>query len=159
LYSAAGQQAQIITGVAQSTVAGATLDLSGIPGAVTAFAFDGQRLILGVSGNAGGGYLVSASSAPQRISPAATPSALAVANTNLYFADSQAQQIWQVQNYAATPAAMLFASDSGIDSPVGLQVSSDGLRLLVANAGNRKLAVYDTVSRTVLQSSDLAFTP
>jgi DNA-binding beta-propeller fold protein YncE len=53
----------------------------------------------------------------------------------------------------------LFANDSGISSPAGLQVSADGLRLYVANAGNRKLAVYDIASRSPVQSLDLAFTP
>jgi sugar lactone lactonase YvrE len=124
---------------------------------VTALAFDGQRIIVGVSG--GGVYLASPPTAAQRIAAASSPSAIALAGANLYFADNQSQQIWQVQAYAGTPAAVLFANDSGISSPAGLQVSADGQRLYVANAGNRKLAVYDIALRSALESLDLNFTP
>ncbi len=149
-----------MTGLAKSPVAGAPIDLSGLPGQVSALAFDGQRLIVGVaSGGSGGVYLASSQSAPERIAVSASPSAIALAGSSLYFADNQSQQIWQVQSYATAPAAISFASDSSIDSPAGLGVSADGQRLFVANAGNRKLAVYDIVSRAALQSVDLPFTP
>jgi hypothetical protein len=160
VYSSGAAQGQILTGLATSPAAAAPIDLSGLPGPVTALAFDGQRLILGVaSAGAGGIYLAGASAGIQRIASAASPSAIALAGSSLYFADNQSQQIFQVQSYAGTPAALVFANDSGISSPVGLQVSADGQRLFVANAGNRKLAVYDIASRSPLQSLDLAFTP
>ena len=156
----AAGQGQILTGLAQSPAAGASIDLSGLPGQVNALAFDGQNLILGVaSGEAGGIYLASASAGVQRIAPGASPSAIALAGSSLYFADNQSQQVFQVQNYAGTPGAVVFASDSGISSPDGLQVSADGQRLFVANAASRKLDVYDIASRAPVQSLDLAFTP
>lgn len=160
VYSSRTGQAQILTSLAQSPVAAVPIDLSGLPGQVTALAFDGQRLILGVASNeAGGIYLASALSGIQRIAHAFSPSAIDLAGGSLYFADSQAQQIWQVQSYAGTPAAVLFANDSGINSPAGLQVSADGLRLYAANAGSRSLAVYDIASRSPVQSLELNFTP
>ena len=160
VYSSGTGQGQILTGLATSPSAGPPIDLSGLPGPVTALAFDGQRLILGVaSAGAGGIYLASASAGVQRIAPAASPSAIALAGSSLYFGDNQSQQIFQVQSYAGAPAALVFANDSGIDSPAGLQVSADGQRLFVANAGNRTLAVYDIASRSPLQSLDLVFTP
>jgi hypothetical protein len=160
VYSSRTGQAQILTSLAQSPVAAVPIDLSGLPGQVTALAFDGQRLIVGVASNeAGGIYLASASSGIQRIAHAASPSAIDLAGASLYFADNQAQQIWQVQSYAGTPAAVLFANDSGISSPAGLQVSADGLRLYAVNAGSRTLAVYDIASRSPVQSLDLNFTP
>jgi DNA-binding beta-propeller fold protein YncE len=54
---------------------------------------------------------------------------------------------------------MVFANDSSIDSPVGLQVSADGQRLYAANARSQKLVVYDVASRAPIQSLDLQFTP
>lgn len=159
VYSAASGQGQILSGLAKSAVAGSPIDLSGLPGQVTALAFDGQRLIVGVSGDSGGIYVVGASSGAQRIASTASPTAVALAGGSLFFADNQSQQIWQVESYATKPAAMLFANDSGINSPAGLQVSADGQRLLVANAGNRKLAIYDIASRLAVESLDLAFTP
>ena len=126
---------------------------------MTALAFDGQRLILAVKSTESGGiYLASAAAGTERIAVAANPSALSVAGSSIYFADGQAQQIFQVQNYARTPAVVLFANDSSIASPSGLQISADGQRLYVAN-GNRKLAVYDIASRLPEQFVDLSFTP
>ncbi|MGA2741654.1 MAG: hypothetical protein ABSG65_29980 [Bryobacteraceae bacterium] len=160
VYSSRTGRAQILTNLTQSPVAAAPIDLSGLPGRVTALAFDGQRLIVGVASNeAGGIYLASASSGIQRIAHAVSPSAIDLSGSSLYFADNQAQQIWQVQSYAATPAAVLFANGSGINSPAGLQVSADGQRLYAANAGSRTLAVYDIASRSEVQSLDLGFTP
>jgi DNA-binding beta-propeller fold protein YncE len=160
VYSSRTGQGQIVTGLASSPAAAAPIDLSGLPGQVTALAFDGQRLIVGVaSAGSGGVYLATASSGVQRIAPAASPYAIALAGGSLYFADNQSEQIFQVQSYAGTPATVLFASDSGISAPAGLQVSADGQRLYVANAGNRKLAVYDIPSRSPVQSLDLTFTP
>lgn len=159
VYSRAGQ-GQMLTGLGQSPVVGAPIDLSSLPGQVTALAFDGERLILAVaSADAGGIYLASAAAGVQRIAPAVSPSAIALAGSSLFFSDSQSQQIFQVQNYARTPGVVVFANDSGINSPVGLQVSTDGQRLFAANAGNRKLAVYDIPSRAPVESLDLAFTP
>jgi hypothetical protein len=160
VYASRSGQGQILTGLAQSPAAGAPIDLTGLPGQVTALAFDGKNLILGVvSSESGGIYLASASAGWQRIAPAASPSAIAVAGGSLYFADNESQQIFQVQSYAGTSAAVVFASDSGSSSPVGLQVSADAQRLYVANAGSRRLDVYDIATRAPVQSLDLAFTP
>jgi hypothetical protein len=160
IYSSRAGQGQVLTGLGQSPVAAAPIDLSSLPGQVTVLAFDGQRLIVAVaSADAGGIYLASASSGIQRIAPAVSPSAMALAGSSLFFSDSQSQQIFQVQDYAGTPGAVVFANDSGINSPAGLQVSADGQRLFVANSGSRKLAVYDIPSRAPIESLDLTFTP
>jgi hypothetical protein len=160
VYSSGAAQGQILTSLAPSPTATAPIDLSGLPGQVTVVAFDGQRLIVGVaSAESGGIYLAGAATGIQKIASAANPSAIALAGGSLYFSDSQSQQIFQVQGYAGTPAAVVFANDSGIDSPAGLQVSADGQRLYVANAGNQKLAVYDIASRSPIQSLGLNFTP
>lgn len=159
VYSSTSGQAQVLTNLAQSPAAGAPFDISTVAGPVTALAFDGQRIVFGVAGGAGGIYLAVPPAAAQRIAPASNPSAMVLAGADLYFADQQSQQIWQVESYAGTPMAALFADDSGISSPAGLQISLDGKRLYVANAGNRKLGVYDVASRSVGQSLDLTFTP
>jgi len=159
VYASSSGQAQILTNLAQSPSAGAPVSLAGLPGPVTALAFDGQRMILGVSGDSGGIYLAGQTAAAQRIAAATDPSAIVAAGADLYFADRQAQQIWQVESYAGAPAAVLFANDSGISSPAGMQLSADGQRLYVANAGNRKLEIYNIATRSAAQSLDLSFTP
>jgi hypothetical protein len=167
VYSARTGEGQMLTGLAASPAAAAPIDLASLPGPVAALACDGQRLIVAVASAGGGGiggiYLAGApesgSAGLQLIAPAASPSAIALAGSSLFFSDSQAQQILLVQNYASAPVAVVFANDSGIRSPAGLQVSADGQRLFVANAGNRTLAVYDIASRAPVASLDLAFTP
>ncbi len=160
VYASKSGQAQILANLTQSPAAGAPIDLSAIPGPVTALVFDGQRLVAGAASDGSGGiYVASAQSPLQRIASAGNPAAIALAGADLYYADNQSQQIWQVQNYARTPAAVVFAKDSGISTPAGLQISADGKRLYVANSGSRKLAVYDVASRTPIESLDLVFTP
>jgi hypothetical protein len=156
VYSIGSLSAQIITASAKAPAAGTPIDLSSLPGPVAAMAFDGQRIILCVPG---GIFIASASSVPQRIADAVSPTAIALANGSLYFADKQTQEIWQIANYATAPVAAVFANDSGVGGPVGLQVSADRQRLLVANAGSQKLMVYDIAARSAVQIIDLAFTP
>jgi hypothetical protein len=160
VYASKTGQAQILTGLAQSPAAGVPFAVSAIPGTVTALAFDGRLIIIGaVSEGSGGVYIADAQSPAQRIASAVSPSAIALAGADLYFSDNQSQQIWQVQGYSQIPAAVLFSKGGGISLPAGLQVSSDNSRLYVANAGSRKLAVYEIASRALVQILDLAFTP
>ncbi len=160
VYSSRSGLAQILTSLAQTPAAGAPIDLSGIQGTVAALAFDGQHLIAGAASTESGGiYLAGPQMAPERIAAASSPSAIVLAGANLYFADRQSQQIWEIESYAKIPGAVLFAGDSGISAPAGLQLSADGQRLYAANAGNRKLAIYDVASRSPIESIDLDFTP
>ncbi len=160
VYASKTAHGQLLSNLAQTPGAGAPIDLSGIAGTVTALACDGQHIVTGATSSESGGiYLAGPQTALQRIASASNPSALVLAGANLYFADRQSQQIWEVESYAKTPAAVLFASDSGISSPVGLQVSADGKRLYTANGGNHTLAIYDVASRSPLSTIDLDFTP
>jgi len=159
VYASTSRQGQMLTSLAKSPATGAPIDLSSLPGPVAALAFDGKNLILGVSGELGGIYLTNGSAAPLRIAAGGNPSGITLAGASLYFADNQSNQIWQVQNYATTPAALLFASDNNTAATAGLQVSADGLRLFVASDATQKLAVYDIASRSAVQSVDLAIAP
>jgi DNA-binding beta-propeller fold protein YncE len=160
VYSSSSRQAQIIGGIGPSPSAGAPIDLSDLPGPLSTLACDGQYLIMGAAGNGTGGiYVANGAAGIQRLAAARNPSAVVVSGPDLYFADTESQQIWQIQSYARTPAVLLFADDRGISNPAGLQVSADGKRLYVANAGNRTLAVYDIASRAPLQTLALSCTP
>ena len=160
LYSSATKQAQVLSNLLASVSSSVAIDLSGLAGQVTAMAFDGKRIILAaVSSGTGGIYVATTQSGPQPVASAVSPLAIVLAGADLYFADKQAQQIWQVRSYATQPAPVLFAADAGISSPTALQLSSDGGRLYVANAGSRTLGVYDVAVRAPLQSLTLNFTP
>jgi hypothetical protein len=161
VYAAQRAQIQIVTGVSQAPSAGVAIDVSGLPGRISALAFDGLKVLIAVaSADAGGIYAVSAGAVPQRLASSPNPSAMVVVGPDVYFADGQTQQIWQVQSYAAQPAAVLFNADSSVlSTPVGMEISPDGKRLYIADSGTRKLAVYDTGTRALVRSLDLSFTP
>jgi hypothetical protein len=160
VYSPAAKQAQVFTNLLAAPPAGAAIDLSGLAGQVTAMAFDGQHIILAVASPVAGGiYVATVQSGPQLVASAVSPLGIVVAGADLYFADNQAQQIWQVRSYATRPAPVLFAADMSISSPAALQLSSDGARLYVANAGSRTLGVYDVAARSPVESLALNFTP
>jgi len=160
LYSSHSGQAQIIAGLPQSPAAAPPFDLPLIPGEVTVLAFDGRRLLVGAAdADAGGIYIGTAADGIRLLASAAVPSAVILAGRDLYFTDSQAQGIWQVRNYATSPAAMLFAADSSIHSPTGIGLSADRTQLYVANGGSRTLVVYDIASHTPVETITLNCTP
>ena len=65
-----------------------------------------------------------------------------------------------VRGYAADATPMLFAGErAGVSSPVGIRVSSDGRRLLIANSGNRGIDALDISTRMTLGHIDVDFAP
>ena len=77
-------------------------------------AFDGQRIIVAAtSGNVGNIYSLTAQSGPQVMASAVSPSAIALAGADLYFADKQAAQIWQVRSYATDAGPYIVQLSSG----------------------------------------------
>jgi hypothetical protein len=141
-------------------MAASPIDLSGLPGQVTALAFDGQRLILGVtSADSGGIYPASATAGIQRIAASGSPSAIALAGGSLYFADSQSQQIVQVQAYAGTPSAAVFANDSGIRSPAGCRFPRTGSGCSLPTPATTNWRSTISPRASPIQSLDLAYTP
>jgi DNA-binding beta-propeller fold protein YncE len=161
IYSGTSGRAQILVNLAKSPSAGEAFDLSALPGTVSALAFDGQQLLLGVtSDNAGGVYSVTTNGAPLRIAAATAPSAILVSGGDLYFADRSARQLWRMQGFAGQSAPTLFTGDSGVlASPAGLALSMNGKQIYLADAGSRKLAVYDVAAASLVRSQDLDFTP
>lgn len=160
IYSLSSAQLQILSGLQQTPAVGTPIGLDTLSGRVAALAFDGQRVIIALAGgDLSGIYSLSAQSAPQRIASAVEPSAVALAAGDLYFTDNRSRQIWQVHNYASQPAASLFATSDSISSAVGLQLSADGTRLYVADAGSHLLNVYDVASRSVSESIALTCAP
>jgi hypothetical protein len=142
VYASASGRAQVI----KAGAAGEPVDLSGLPGAVTALVLDGSGKLL--AGVAGGIYLDG-----RLLASAAYPAALSVAGRDLFFVDQERDQVWQVLDYAGQPAAAVFAA--GIAGPAGVQVY-DG-RVFVA--GSKGLDVFDLASRALVAHIDLEFTP
>ena len=152
VYASNSHQAQVV----RNAAAGPAMDLSGLPGSLMALAYDGQRIIVGMKG---GVFSDDGQGSLRQIAEAGRPSAIALSGPDLYFADAEAHQIRRVQRYATRPVSDRFAQESTERMPVGLQLSSDGLRLLAAYAGSRELVVYDVASRSTLRSLALDCDP
>jgi hypothetical protein len=158
VYSGDSRQAQVLRNLDGAPTIEDPIDLSSLNAPVSALAFDGKRLLIG----AGGVYLADGRSAPKLLAPAANAAALALdtGKGDLYIADQANNQIWMVRGYAGDATPMLFADErSGVSSPVGIQVSGNGLRLLIANSGSKGIDALDLSTRAMVGHIDLDFAP
>jgi hypothetical protein len=168
VYSADSRQAQVLRNLdprdnSKAPAIEDAIDLSSLAGAVSALAFDGKRLLIGVaSPDSGGVYLADGQSAPQLLAQAVNPVAVSLDTVkgDLYFADRDNNQIGMVHDYAGDATPMLFVDDrAGVSSPVGIRVSAKGGRLLIANSGSRGIDAFDIATRASLAHVDLDFAP
>jgi hypothetical protein len=87
-----------------------------------------------------------------------SPAGLARDGADLYVANTAANEVWQIHDYASSAAPMLFASErDGVSSPVGVQVSRR--RLLVASSDSKSVTAFDLASRQAVGRVDLDFAP
>lgn len=152
VYSSAGASAQVVRDAARNAAAGTAID---VPFAVSALAVGADGEI--VAAAAGGVYLLAPGAAPRLLAPMAGAAALAVRGTSLYAADAAAGQLWLIEHFATSPAASVFAD--GLESPVGVALSADGKRILVASSQAKTVRVFDAASRAAVRQVDLDVTP
>jgi hypothetical protein len=144
VYASKSGLAQVLRNLPKAPETGEAIDLSALPGAVTALAVAGKAVLAGVAAESAGGiYLAAPGATAKLLAPAARPSGIAVDGDSLYFADQERGQVWEVRKFATDATPLLFAD--ALASPVGLQLS--GTRLFVANAGDSTLEVFDTAAR------------
>ena len=155
VYSSASRRGQVLRKLASAPEAGEALDLSGLPGEVTALACAGDALAAGVAAESGGGVYLAAGAAPKLLAAAGRPVSLAVAGRDLYFADRERGEVWQIRDFSGDATPLLFAA--GLDTPVGVQIA--GNRLFVANAGSSTLEIFDLSARASAGSLPLDTAP
>ena len=144
VYASRSGRAQLLRKLSGTPEAGDALDLSALPGSLTALASAGDGILAAVAEEADGGvYFVKAGAAPRLLASAVKPAGLAVSGADLYFADQGTGQVWQIAGFAGDATRLLFAE--GLQSPVGVQVA--GKRLFVANAGDNTLEIFDMTAR------------
>jgi hypothetical protein len=156
VYSADSRQAQVLRNLDGAPTVEDAIDLASLEGTVSALAFDGKRLVIGAAQV----YLADGQSAPKSLVRAVNPVALSLSKGDLYIADQANNQVWLVRGYAGEATPMLFASErDGVSSPVGIRVSVDGRRLLIANSGSRAIDALDISTRASAGHVDLDFDP
>ena len=151
VYSAAHRQAQIIRG------------LPAAPAPQTPFPVDGTVSVFAISsagdaivGTESGVSRTGGDAAPQLLAPAIQVSAVAFHGADLFVADA-AGRILSIENFAGAPAVSLFTDT--VAAPVGLQVSADGARLLVAAAQPNRLLAFDIAGRNAIAETQLDAAP
>ena len=156
VYASASGAGQVLRNLNGTPAAGDAMDLSALPGAVTALACAADGILAGVADEAAGGvYFVKAGSPAALLAGAARPSGISVAGADAFFADQERGQVWQVAGFAQDAAVMLFAD--GLAAPVGVQVS--GRRLFVANSGDSTLGIFELETRAAVASLALDAAP
>ncbi len=163
LRSSMSNQVQRLRFSESEASADAPVSLSGW-GEVTAMAIDrsGDQMAIGVSGMNAGLYLLKPGQSPELLASMARPAAAAFDATGkaLFAVDLEAQRILEFDSGAGpVEFAPLSSSDELTPDPVGLAVSGNGRYLLVADAANRAIRVYDRDLRSLANTLPLDFAP
>jgi hypothetical protein len=168
VYSSSARQVQILSGLPDHPVAGEAIDVPAPSGEVTAMTLDGagSSVLLALAGpDAGSVFLIPASpgSGPPRLL-LQTPRPSAV----LYFnrdqdaaaADARTNQLFLIRDVFHTAEVSLAATaNDGVAAPVGVQLSGDGTRLLVANGESSEITVHDPAGASPAQHIPLPAPP
>jgi len=167
-YSARDRRLQMIRGLPDNAAANPAADLSRMAGTVTALAVDaaGSTAVIatveaapaprGRHSGRGALYWLRMSDPdsppePRLVSYFLAPSSLALLNQDrdVMVADAAASELALVRGFAGQGEVLRWAGErDGVSGPAALNVSADGRRLFVANAGDRSLVVFDLAARS-----------
>jgi hypothetical protein len=156
------RQLQLLRGLPASPLAEQPIDLSTIPGSITAVAIDrtATNILIAAAAEYGALYLVQFGSGepslPRLIANFASPSAVALLrdDRDVIVADMALNEITLIHEFAATPEIFRVADErDGISGPAGLWISTDNRRLYIANNASRTLGIWNLE----LQSIEAAF--
>jgi hypothetical protein len=163
LYSSISHQIQRVRFSEGEASADAPVSLLDF-GEVTTLAIDasGNQMAFGISGTGAGLYLLKPEQTPALLSSMAQPASAAFDNTGnaLFVVDLETQRILEFDNGGGPVEFSSLASPEGpAPAPVGMAVSGAGRYLLLADAANRAVRVYDRVTRALANSLPLDFAP
>jgi len=166
LYSASPAQIQVVSGLPDKPAVATAVDVSLLPGGITAMALDdsGSRLVAGV--HDGGDYAVyglfpsNGDSSPKLLGRAHDLSAVALLNggADAVYADRFTNQVFLVHDVAGSADLSILAGEQdGISAPVALQGTNSAV--YIADAGSSSLTVVDMVNRGAPASITLPGNP
>jgi hypothetical protein len=165
LLASDSHQLQIVRGLPASPAAEPAIDLSLIPGTITALAIDrlGANILIAASADRGELYLVSTAatdlqSAPRLIATFASPPALALlhGDRDVIVAVAAVHELTLLHNFAGVPEAVRLAGErDGISGPTGLQISADESKLYIANGTARTLDIWNFQTQSIEASFPL----
>ena len=164
LFDGETRQIQLLRGLPAAPTVELPIDLSSVPGTITALAIDGKgaNVLIAAASDHGAVYLASADKPIRAIGDFGSPSALALSRNDqdVVVADTATNQITIVRNFAGTPEAEWIAGErDGVSRPVGLAVTPDGRSLYIANASTRTLDVWSLEAQAIDKSLPLDAEP
>lgn len=116
---------------------------------------DGRMIIATAGTDAGALYFLD-DGEPALLSHTGSPADLVLAGDRSYAADRKHSRIVAVSLRDGVLSPLLESGD-GISTPIAVSASADGKWLYVANAGGRRLDVYDTETKAVSGTSVLEY--
>jgi hypothetical protein len=162
LYSSAGGQLQRVRVADSDILLDSPVSLSWL-GEVSTLAVDaaGRQIAIGVVGSNAGLYLFNHHGTPALLSAMTHPAAVAFdgSGRRLYAIDLDAQRILEFDSGEASEFASLPRPDEPAPAPVGMAVSGCGRYLFFTDRAARVVRVYETASRTLVNSIPLDFAP
>jgi hypothetical protein len=162
LIASDARQLQLLRGLPDSLTVTPALDLSSIPGAITALAIDRTGTNVLIATDQGALYLSSADTYPRLIANFGSPTALALLNgdQDVVVADAAVNQLMLLRHYAGTPEAFVLATErDGVSGPAGLLISSDSRKLYIANGSSRTLDIWNFEQQSIEASLPLDVQP
>lgn len=151
-YSSSRAQLQIVTGLPDGPSVGPVIDLSALPGSLSAMALsaDGSTALLAAKAANGGAVFLLApgadgTAAPRFLMQSPAPAVVAyLGATAALVADNSTNQVFVIRDLLGAAGVFLAAGVAdGISGPVGIGVSADGQRVFVANAGSGTVTAHD----------------
>ena len=145
-YHRQARQVEIVTGLPDEPNLAGRVDLSSVPGMVTALAVsdDGKALAIAASEGGNGSLFVAAPDADVRlVGPLGRANALAFVNDagDLLVADAGRSEIVRIRNFSAGAEWTVLASrQDGLDQPVAVGITRDNTTVFAVSASDRRIA-------------------
>ena len=161
-YSQSPRSLQVVSGLPDNPAAAAAIDLSMLPGDIAAVALDvgGSSILLAAEGSV---FLVRTDgSGPRFLANSPSPASILYLNQDrdALVADRSSNQIVLIREVRGAADVFVQASEhDGISAPVGVELSADGLSVLVANAGSSSVSVHSLAGLTPPSQFSLPVVP
>ncbi|HNY42927.1 MAG TPA: hypothetical protein PKJ41_21160, partial [Bryobacteraceae bacterium] len=109
---------------------------------------------------AGALYMLRVGESPRMLQAMSRGSLLAVSGASIYAADRERNEVVRIEGWDSNLTMTTVATSAhGVSDPVGIALTADGRRLLVANGKARQVLVLDAGTSTTVGVVDLDFTP
>lgn len=154
---------RIWTNVQTKPESAGEIDLSLVEGRVSALAVapDGRTAFAAIdAGGSGALYMLKLGETPRLLQAISPGASLAVSGAAIYASDRGRNEVVRIQNWDSNVSISTVATAAhGVASPVGIAVTADGSRLLIANGEARQVIAINAKTSAVEAVAELDFTP